>query len=167
MASEGERPGESPNGISIAESIRKIAAKNARASLDDDEHLTRFLQSWWSRTYNRPLLDPLLQSYTLEQLLYEFYDRVERHAAEEERIKGAEIQQEENKEKADLDWADAEELKDREALRIKEEAASQESKEIKNPALDPENIKWMEEQIKANKEQFGETFGEDINDSFE
>ena len=165
MASEGESTGESFNGISVAESIRKIAAQNARASLDSDEQLTLFLRSWWSRTYNRPLLDPLLQSYTLEQLLYEFYDRVERFAAEEERVKQTEIQQEENKEKADLDWA--EKMEQEELAQMKAKAAGVESKKIEDPTKDPENIKWMEEQMKIHKEQFGETFGEDIEENFE
>lgn len=32
--------------------------------------------AWWSRTYNRPLKDPLLLSYTFEELLYEYYDKI-------------------------------------------------------------------------------------------
>ena len=124
-----------------------------------------FLQSWWSRTYNRPLLDPLLQSYTLEQLLYEFYDRVERHAAEEERSKDVEIQQEEDKEKADLDWA--EKMEQEELAQMKAKAAATESKKVEDPTKDPENVKWMEEQMRIHKEQFGETFGEDIEANFE
>lgn len=32
----------------------------------------RFLCFWWCRKFNRPLKDPLLQSYTLNELLYEF-----------------------------------------------------------------------------------------------
>jgi hypothetical protein len=164
MASEGERTGESLDGISVGESIRKIAAKNARASLDTEDQLRLFLQSWWSRTYNRPLLDPLLQSYTLEQLLYEFYDRVERHAAEQERIKDTEIAQEESKEQADLEWADK--MEQEELAQMKAKAAEAAGKTV-DPTLDPENVKWMEEQMKANKAQFGETFGEDLEVNFE
>ncbi len=164
MASEGEGTGESLNGLSVNESIRKIAARNARAPLDSDDQLRLFLQSWWSRTYNRPLLDPLLQSYTLEQLLYEFYDRVERHAAEQERIKDAEIAQEDNKEQADLEWADK--MEQEELAQMKAKAAAAAEKTV-DPTLDPENVKWMEEQMKANKAQFGETFGEDLEVNFE
>lgn len=120
-----------------------------------------FLQSWWSRTYNRPLLDPLLQTYTLEQLLYEFYDRVERHAAELERVEKEEITQEINKEKESLDWA--EKMEQEELAQMKAAATAKAA----DPTKDPENIKWMEEQMRINKAQFGENFGEDIEENFE
>lgn len=127
-----------------------------------------FLQSWWSRLYNRPLLDPLLQTYTLEQLLYEFYDRTEREAARQERIKDTEIAQEENKEKADLDWAEKMEKEELALMKAKADAlAAAEAKKAEDPTKDPDNIKWMEEQMKLHKAQFGETFGEDIEESFE
>ncbi|CAM6003879.1 unnamed protein product [Sphagnum jensenii] len=124
-----------------------------------------FLKSWWSRTYNRPLKDPLLESYTLEELLYEFYDRVERYAAEQERIKDTEIEQEEKKDQADQDWADK--MEQEELAQMKAKAAQQESVPPSDPTKDPENVKWMEEQIKIHKAQFGETFGEDIEENFE
>lgn len=166
MASEGKGTSESDSdGLSVAESIRKIAAKNARAPLDNEEQLLLFLRSWWSRIYNRPLLDPLLQSYTLEQLLYEFYDRVERNAAEEERITNTDKMQEEQKEKINLDWADEMEQKD--LAQTKAQAAALEAKKFEDPTKDPENVKWMEEQMKIHKEQFGETFGENIEENFE
>lgn len=164
MASEGERAGESLNGLSLAESVRKLAAKNARADLDSEEQLLLFLRSWWSRTYNRPLKDPLLLEYTLEDLLYEFYDKVERRLAEEERNKEQEIDQEIAKEKADLDWA--EKMEQEELAQMKAKAAAVEKK-VEDPTKDPDNIKWMEEQMRIHKEQFGETFGEDIEDNFE
>ena len=165
MASEGQRTGESLDGTTVAESIRLIAAKNARANLDSEEQLKLFLKSWWSRTYNRPLKDPLLDSYTLEELLYEFYDRVERHAAEQERIKEVEIQHEDEKDKADQDWADK--MESEELAKVKTKAAEQENAKVEDPTKNPENIKWMEEQIKLNKAQFGETFGDDIEANFE
>jgi len=36
------------------------------------------LCSWWSRTYQRPLKDPILATYTFEELAYEFFDHKER-----------------------------------------------------------------------------------------
>lgn len=36
------------------------------------EALSRSLQWWWCQKYNRPLKDPILQQYTLDELLYEF-----------------------------------------------------------------------------------------------
>jgi hypothetical protein len=164
MASEGQGPGESPSsGYSVVDSIRKIAAKNARADLGDEDQLLLFLQSWWSRLYNRPLLDPLLQTYTIEQLLYEFFDRVERHAAEKERAERVEVMHEEDKENAVLDWAEREEKRELEQMKAK----AAEIKKVVDPAKDPDNIKWMEEQMKVYKDQFGEDFGKDIVEDFE
>ena len=80
---EGKSEEGSRNDLTTVDAVRAIAAKNARAELSDEKQLMLFLQSWWSRTYNRPLKDPLLLSYTTEELLYEFYDRVERRLAEE------------------------------------------------------------------------------------
>lgn len=124
-----------------------------------------FLQSWWSRTYNRPLKDPLLQSYTIEELLYEFYDRIERAKAEEERIESNSVKIEEDKDKANEDWAEKMEREEREA-EMRAEAAKSEEKPV-DPTKDPENVKWMEEQIRISKKIHGDTFGEDIDDNFE
>lgn|GEM_PF-4169905 len=97
-------------------------------------------------------------SYTPEELLYEFFDRIERVKAQEEQANKANDKIEEDKEKAALDWAQKEELKE----------LKQELKLAKvDPTKDPANIKWMEEQLQKAKTQFGEDFGEDINENFE
>jgi hypothetical protein len=123
------------------------------------------MQSWWSRTYNRPLKDPLLLSYSLEELLYEFYDKIERRAAEEERSESDSVKIEEDKEKEVLDWAEAEEKRELEALKAK--AAEEETKPTQDPTKDPENVKWMEDQLTQGKKIFGDSFGDDIEDDFE
>ena len=124
-----------------------------------------FLQSWWSRTYNRPLKDPLLETYTLEELLYEFYDRIERTKAEQERIEQLDDKIEVEKDKAAEDWA---EKMEREELEAEMRAAAAKSEEpIPDPTKDPENVKWMEEQLRTAKQIHGETFGEDIEETFE
>lgn len=151
--------------LSTVESIKKIAAFNARADLDSETQLLLFLQSWWSRVYNRPLKDPLLQSYTLEELLYEFYDRIERTKAEEERLEQEDVKIEVDKEKADEDWAERMEREERDAEMRKAGTKSQEP--LPDPTKDPKNIKWMEEQMQKAKAQFGESFGEDIDETFE
>ena len=150
---------------SIVEQIRSIAAHNARAPLDTEKQLLLFLQSWWSRTYNRPLKDPILQTYSLEELLYEFYDRVERNTAEEERLEHEDDKIEEDKERATIDWAEQEERKELEAL--KAQASKQEEQPALDPLKDPDNIKWMQDQIELAKAVHGESFGEDIKDDFE
>ncbi len=167
MATEGQGASNSSrvDGLSTAESIRKIAAKNARADLTNEEQLKLFLQSWWSRLYNRPLKDPLLQDNTIDELLYEFYDRVERKTAEDERADQVELDREDAKEKADLDWA--EKMEQEELAQMKAKAAASEEAAKKDPTKDPENIKWMEEQMRLAKEQFGDTFGDDVELSFD
>lgn len=152
--------------FSIVESVRAVAAYNARADLSDEHQLLLFLQSWWSKTYNRPLKDPLLQTYTLAELIYEFYDRVERQKAEEERISSENDKIEESKEKEALDWAEQEEKKDLEAMKDEAGNASN-SVPAKDPTKDADNIAWMEEQIRKAKEEFGDSFGEDIDENFE
>ena len=155
--------------VSIIESIRKLAAKNARAALDSEEQLLLFLQSWWSRTYNRPLKDPLLQSYSLEELIYEFYDRIERARAEEERLEQESVKIEEDKEREVLDWAEQEERREIELQNSKSKEDTN-LKPIKNsydPIKDKDNIAWMEQQIQNAKSIYGENFGEDIEDFFE
>lgn len=124
-----------------------------------------FLQSWWSRTYNRPLKDPLLLSYTTEELLYEFYDRIERSKAEEERLEQEDVKIEEEKDKVNEDWAEKMEREEREAeLR---NSAAKSSEPIQDPTKDPANVAWMEKQIEEAKAIYGETFGEDIEASFD
>lgn len=117
-----------------------------------------FLSSWWSRTYNRPLKDPLLQEYSFEELLYEFYDRSERELAAKELIEKENDKIEEDKEKAALDWAEIEEKKELEALKKAEADKLAEAQA---------NQKWMEEQLAKQKELLGEDFGEDFNENFD
>lgn len=148
--------------VSVIDAIRAVCANNARAPIDTEARLLLFLKSWWSRTYNKPLKDPILATYTLEELLYEFYDKVERAAAADENELNEQEKIETDKEKADLDWAAQEELKELEAAKRNGDPTP-----VKDPTKDPKNIQWMEEEIRKNKVIYGETFGEDIEDSFE
>lgn len=169
MASESQRQGQEATGtgngssgsnLTVIDSIRAIAAHNARAELTTEHQMTLFLKSWWSTTYNRPLKDPLLESYTLEELLYEFYDKMERQAAASERTTKEADKIEEDKEKEVLDWAEAEEQKELEEMQRMADGH-------KDPATTPENVKWMQEQLAKAKEVHGQSFGEDIEDSFD
>lgn len=153
--------------LTVYEAIRRIAEYNANADLDNEHQLLLFLQSWWSKTYNRPLKDPLLQEYTLEELLYEFYDKVERARAQEIQVEESTDRIEEDKIKQNLDWAEQEEQRELEELRKAQEKAA----EIANPAEDPANKAWMQEvmdkEIQNAKEIYGDDFGEDINEDFD
>ncbi len=122
-----------------------------------------FLKSWWSTQYNRPIKDPLLESYTFEELLYEFFDKSERQKASEENVVKETDKMEDAKEKEVLDWAEEEEKKELEEMK----RAAEKMKSSQNPTLDPKNIKWMDEQMKKYKAEHGDSFGEDIDESFE
>lgn len=126
--------------------------------------MTLFLKSWWSSHYNRPMKDPLLESYTFEELLYEFFDKSERQKATEENVVKEADKMEEAKEKEVLDWAEQEEKKELEEMK---RAAEKMKTAPQNPTTDPKNVKWMEEQMSKYKEAYGESFGEDIEESFE
>lgn len=143
------------------DAIHEIAKYNARASLESEHQLLLWLQSWWSRLYNRPLKDPLLQTYSVEELLYEFYDRQERQAALDEGAMEDADRIEERKVKDNLDWAEEEERKELEALKKKQEAAKTEP----DPSS-PDNEKWMQDQIDKElaegRKLYGDDFGEDI-----
>lgn len=116
--------------------------------------------------YSRPLKDPLLQSYTLEELLYEFYDKVERNLAEDERATAGEVKDEELKEKEILDWAAEEERKEAEAAK-KTAPSTPGEKPTADPTKDPANIKWMEEQLRLAKAELGDDFGNDLELNFD
>jgi hypothetical protein len=86
---------------------------------------------------------------------------MERQKAAEERVIKETDKIEEAKEKEVLDWAEQEEKKEMEEMRRAAQKATI------DPTQDPENVKWMNEQIEKYKQVYGETFGEDIDESFE
>jgi len=110
--------------------------------------------------------DPLLQTYTFEELLYEYHSIAEHHKAKLEKAEEETDKIEVEKEKAGLDWADQMEAEEaaEEAARVAKAAVAVPTPAVQppNPAEDPENIKWMEEQIQREKEIHGESFGEDL-----
>ncbi len=143
--------------MSALEAIDAIVEKAARESLDNEAAQLRFLSFWWSKTYSRPLKDPLLQEYTLEELYYEYREHIEREKASKERTEQEADNIEKAKEDEALAWAEAEEKKE----------AEDASKENRPEWLPTEQDKtWMEEQLKQGKELYGEEFGEDISEDF-
>lgn len=137
--------------LSTFDAVQELAKHDARHT-DTEEGLTLFLKSWWSKEYNRPLKDPLLESYTLHELLYEYYDKIERAIAAEEAFELKADKIEEDQEQEALDWAEEDERKEREAV---------EKAEAEQKAKDET---WMLEQL---KEEHGDDFGKDIKTDFE
>lgn len=131
----------------------------AREELNSEAAQIRFLSYWWSKTYSRPLKDPLLQSYTLEELYYEYKEHSEREKAAKERVEQEADNIDKAKEDEALAWAEAEEKREAESLK-----SDPDIKPEWSPT--PEDKAWMENQIKQGKELYGEDFGEDINEDF-
>jgi len=102
--------------------------------------------------------DPILFSYTLEELAYEYFDHLERKKAEDERIQKDADKIEEDKQKAAEAWAD-------EMERQEEEKPTSNSEKI-DPSQDPASIEWMNKMIEENKKEFGDSFGDDISMNF-
>lgn len=109
--------------------------------------------SWWSRTYQRPLKDPILATYTFEELAYEFFDHKERDtfAQEEQEEEGDKI--EEAKYDDAMKWADEEEAKEK-ALKAQIPTTPQ---DVANgvPTVTSEDQEWMDRQIAKEQEQLG------------
>jgi hypothetical protein len=143
------------------ECIKILAANDVRRP--DSEHgwLT-FLKNWWVIKYERPLKDPLLSEYTLQELIYEYFMHEERAKYIEECKNEEDDKIEEDKIQKAMDWADEEERKELETQKTKTDGIN--AVPI-DPRLDPDNIKWMENQLTMAKQQFGESF--DIVEGFD
>ena len=142
--------------ITVYEAIRLTIRDHLRSD-KTERHWITSLQYWWSKTFNLPLKHPMLQEYTLEELAWEYFNRIERDTYEKEQIEEESDKIEIAKEKEAEDWADQME---------KEEVAK-----VKNPAPTPVTIPnddqaWMQDLLEQEKKVHGETFGEDIVEEF-
>ena len=96
-----------------------------------------------------------MESYTLHELLYEYYDKIERIAVSEELIELETDKIEFEQEQETIDWAEEEERKEREA---------EEAKAIEEEERIAQEEEWMLEKL---KDEHGDDFGKDINADFE
>lgn len=81
--------------------IEKLAKNIRRVGATNTEYLRKQLEIWWSIKFNRPLKDPLLQEYSLYELLYEYL----LHYHLDPNNEKANKEKAEKSEKEDLDWA--------------------------------------------------------------
>lgn len=127
MATERQKEGPSPRegtgnaaSLSLIEHIKRLVESEylePKEYLTFDELLFK-LRRWWCKHYNRPYKDPLLDSYTFEELFYEYWDVTYTPPKPGEDGAQKEIPQEE------FDWAAEEEAKDLLALESKQEEPS-------------------------------------------
>jgi hypothetical protein len=143
--------------MSAFEAIDAIVESVSREELNSEAAQLRFLSFWWSKTYSRPLKDPLLKEYTLEELYYEFKQFYEREKVSKERTEQETDSIEKAKEDDALAWAEAEEKKENENAQTPIAPEWMPTEQDKS---------WMEEQLKQGKELYGEDFGEDISEDF-
>lgn len=148
--------------LSLSEQIQQIARKHVREEMGE-ESVTRFLMLWWSNHYKRPLKDPVLQSYSLEELMYEYYIHMERNRFEQEQLQAESDRIEEEKMKADEDWAD--EMERMEAEEHIARAEAQKKKQEQDMIEDPEHQEWMQKQIEEGQTLFDD-FGQDLSLDF-
>ena len=113
-----------------------------------------YLKHWWSEYYNKPLKDPILDTYTLEELAYEYYDKSERRKATENALEEESDRIEDEALQANLDWAEEEERKEREEMLKQLEEEKQANEE------------WMKKEVAKAKKEYGNDYGEDINLDF-
>jgi len=103
-------------------------------------------------------------SYTTEELLYEYYDVIERELASQESAEQESDNIDKKKIDETLDWAEKEEKAELEQLKKMQEAKGAQPVD---PMSDPANKAWVEKQLlEEAKQQYGEDFGEDIDTDF-
>jgi hypothetical protein len=145
--------------MSAFEAIDIIATKAAREDLNSEKSQLRFLTYWWSNKYNRPIKDPLLQEYTIEELYYEYRLHDEYSKAVNEKETEEQEKVEEQRTYDALAWAEEEEAK--ELAEQQNQGHDDESVKITN-----DDKEWMQQQIEAAKATYGDSFGEDITEEF-
>lgn len=63
-----------PSNNKTFDNIKRLALENVEREVTTVGEALEFLKKWWCRYYKRPYKDPLLQEYTIEELLLEFYE---------------------------------------------------------------------------------------------
>jgi hypothetical protein len=97
--------------------------------------LRRELEVWWCFQYNRPLKDPLLQQYTLEELAYEYFIH---HFREQDNDPLNDIRQKKN-DQDDLEWAQ------RMTRKLKEQPPKEPDKVLEAKQPDPPTMLNLQE----------------------
>lgn len=116
------------------ESIQKLAEAHALEDPASSANaLTRFLKFWWVQKYSRPLKDPVLESYTLDELCYEFL----RHFYADPANDPVKAREEQKKKSEEDSWIQ-QQLR---AIADAQNKATESIKKIESMAVSPEEIK--------------------------
>ena len=165
MASEYQKTNSSNNtgdiaSLELLDNIKKLVKiEREKTRLNYDEFFFS-LKRWWCSYYKRPYKDSLLESYTLEELYYEYCDVNYLDEKTTEKTAPTEIPQEE------WDWAEEEEAKEIRERAEKQNIITTENDTIVNESLS--NDDWADKYAtKINPSAIEADDGGDISANFE
>lgn len=140
--------------LDLLGSIQKLAESGIHKEyLTYDEFLDK-LRTWWCQYYKRPYKDPLLDTYTIEELAFEYYDINRDRSAKSEDHEDHKVS--EAVEAEDRAWAAEEDAKELAEITAARAAAQREAKE---DALEDDTI--VEEIVGLTDEQWANKYDED------
>lgn len=84
------------------DNIKERVINSIQRSVATESDMMLFLRAWWCRTYARPYKDPLLLTYTFEELLIEYLDV---HYRSNPKALEKETKEAKEQEKKDDEWA--------------------------------------------------------------
>lgn len=128
--------------LDLIESIRQLAkagfGKKTKLSYDE---LLFSLRRWWCQHYKRPYKDPLLDNYTFEELLFEYFDIEGPGQDADVTLKQEKIVEEDRK------WAEEEEARELAAEEVAWAAANEQAEReaAKEAAIKSDIIKEAED----------------------
>jgi hypothetical protein len=148
----------------LFDQIQAIAYNDAR-NKDSEQYSYLYLITWFCNKYNKPRKDPILLSYSIEELAYEFFIDSEIRKADKEKEELEHDKIEEAKQNEAESWADKMEREEREAEEAKK-LAKENLPTPEEPIAEIPDDAWMELELNKLKQTHGEDFGEDLNLQF-
>ena len=166
---EGSTGAGNISSLDLLDNIKRLVdLERDKSRLSGDEFLF-FLKRWWCSYYKRPYKDPLLDSYTFEELYFEYCDVNYQNAKDaKETTSKTEIPQEE------WDWAAEEEAKELAEKQVSKEieedkVAIGEGDTIEDEEPTLSDDEWAEKYspVKVNPDADDASMGGDIIANFE
>lgn len=112
---------------------RLVKSHRAVDATSNEESLWRELRLWWCLKYSRPFKDPILQTYTLDELLYEYLTFFYLDPENDPRA----IAETEKRKTDDEEWVKAQIAEMKKQVSIPKVEPTQEKKEPLNPTPNP------------------------------
>ena len=119
--------------LDLFDSIRQLAESRVHNKYVTYDELLSQMRRWWCQYYKRPYKDPLLDTYTFEELAFEYFDLTyvePKDAALDKNKVSAEVEAE------DRAWADAEAEAEESLANEKVAAFADESAEEKSDIME-------------------------------